>query len=136
MSSQRTMEKERNQSPYGDSAAESTAASSAEEQQPQRKKKSRKSKKDKSGGGSGPLSQLPTDSLPGVGEVGSTASNALGGVTGALGGVTGGALSKGEGGGDEGGKSDTLRLRLDLNLEIEIQLKARIHGDLELALLN
>lgn len=34
-----------------------------------------------------------------------------------------------------GGKSDTLKLRLDLNLEIEIQLKARIHGDLELALL-
>ena len=77
------MEKERNQSPYGDSAAESTATSSAEEKQPQRKKKSRKSsKKDKSGGGeSGPLSQLPTDSLPGVGEVGQTASSAVSGVT-------------------------------------------------------
>lgn len=36
--------------------------------------------------------------------------------------------------GDE--KSDTLRLRLDLNLDVEITLKARIHGDLELALLN
>lgn len=38
-----------------------------------------------------------------------------------------------QGGG--GGKSDTLRLRLDLNLDIEITLKAKIHGDLELALL-
>ncbi|KAF4423098.1 hypothetical protein F53441_14281 [Fusarium austroafricanum] len=38
-------------------------------------------------------------------------------------------------GGDDGGKNDALRLRLDLNLDIEIQLKARIHGDLELALL-
>lgn len=28
-----------------------------------------------------------------------------------------------------------LKLRLDLNLEIEIELKARIHGDLTLALL-
>ncbi|PHH71594.1 hypothetical protein CDD82_6429 [Ophiocordyceps australis] len=34
------------------------------------------------------------------------------------------------------GKSDTLRLRLDLNLDIEITLKAKIHGDLELALLT
>ncbi|KAI1456698.1 hypothetical protein F4805DRAFT_458487 [Annulohypoxylon moriforme] len=33
-----------------------------------------------------------------------------------------------------GGKSDTLRLRLDLNLEVEVTLKARIHGDLTLAL--
>jgi hypothetical protein len=32
-------------------------------------------------------------------------------------------------------KSDTLRLRLDLNLDVEITLKAKIHGDLELALL-
>lgn len=38
-------------------------------------------------------------------------------------------------GGGGGGKSDTLRLRLDLNLDIEITLKAKIHGDLELALL-
>ncbi|OTA52733.1 hypothetical protein K449DRAFT_390715 [Hypoxylon sp. EC38] len=34
----------------------------------------------------------------------------------------------------EGGKNP-LRLRLDLNLEVEVQLKARIHGDLTLALL-
>lgn len=30
---------------------------------------------------------------------------------------------------------DPLKLRLDLNLEVEIELKARIHGDLTLALL-
>jgi hypothetical protein len=47
-------------------------------------------------------------------------------------GVTGSALSNEKKGGD---KSDTLRLRLDLNLDVEITLKARIHGDLELALL-
>ncbi|KAH1502889.1 hypothetical protein KXX06_000739 [Aspergillus fumigatus] len=33
-------------------------------------------------------------------------------------------------------KDNTLSLRLDLNLEIEVQLKARIHGDLTLSLLN
>ncbi|KAF3767044.1 hypothetical protein M406DRAFT_350380 [Cryphonectria parasitica EP155] len=33
-------------------------------------------------------------------------------------------------------KKNPLKLRLDLNLEIEIELKARIHGDLELALLG
>jgi len=47
-------------------------------------------------------------------------------------GATGSALSN-EGG--KQGNKDTLRLRLDLNLDVEITLKARIHGDLELALL-
>lgn len=75
---------------------------------------------------SGPLDQLP---LGGLG--GDTVGNTLGGVTGALGGITNNAVDQ-QGG---GGKSDTLRLRLDLNLDVEIQLKARIHGDLELALL-
>ena len=40
-----------------------------------------------------------------------------------------------EGGGGGGGGKNPLRLRLDLNLEVEIELKARIHGDLTLALL-
>lgn len=35
---------------------------------------------------------------------------------------------------DKGGKQP-LRLRLDLNLEVDIELRARIHGDLTLALL-
>lgn len=33
-------------------------------------------------------------------------------------------------------KKDPMKLRLDLNLDIEVTLKARIHGDLELALLE
>ena len=42
--------------------------------------------------------------------------------------------------GDQGGQSDLmkqdgLKLRLDLNLDIEIELKAKIYGDLTLALL-
>ncbi|KAL1992673.1 hypothetical protein VTN49DRAFT_4705 [Thermomyces lanuginosus] len=37
---------------------------------------------------------------------------------------------------DDDGKKDQLRLRLDLNLDIEVELKARIHGDLTLGLLN
>ncbi|KAH7305568.1 hypothetical protein B0I35DRAFT_413945 [Stachybotrys elegans] len=90
---------------------------------PDTKKKSRKSKKQReSQGQAGPLDKLPLDT-----------GNALGGVTNTLGNVTGGALDQQQGGGGSG-KSDTLRLRLDLNLEVEIQLKARIHGDLELAL--
>ena len=81
---------------------------------------------------SGPLDSLPVggQALDGVGD---TVNNAVGGVTGALGGIAGGAVGQQGGGG--GGKSDTLRLRLELNLDIEITLKARIHGDLELALL-
>jgi hypothetical protein len=56
----------------------------------------------------------------------------VGGVTNTLSDVAGNALNQGSGG-DK--KSDTLRLRLDLNLDIEITLKAKIHGDLTLALL-
>ena len=60
-----------------------------------------------------------------------------GGMPGTMGNVANQAMQQQQqqpqGGG--GGKSDTLRLRLDLNLDIEITLKAKIHGDLELALL-
>lgn len=69
--------------------------------------------------------QGPLD-LDGVGQ---TAGGVVGGVTNTLGNVAGQAVD------NNGGKSDTLRLRLDLNLEVEITLKAKIHGDLELALL-
>ncbi|KAF4502669.1 hypothetical protein FAGAP_1113 [Fusarium agapanthi] len=88
------------------------------------------------GGGSGPLDQLPLAGDLGntVGGVTDGVTNTLGGVTGGLGGLTGGQQQGGGGGGDAG--KDTLRLRLDLNLDIEIQLKARIHGDLELSLLQ
>ncbi|KAK7734270.1 hypothetical protein SLS53_007919 [Cytospora paraplurivora] len=73
----------------------------------------------------------------GLGGVGQTAQGLQGGVTNTLGGVANNAVNQQQqgGGGGGGGKSDTLRLRLDLNLDIEITLKAKIHGDLELALL-
>ncbi|KAK4225391.1 hypothetical protein QBC38DRAFT_511111 [Podospora fimiseda] len=77
-------------------------------------------------GGQGPLDSLALDN------VGQTAGGLVNSATGVLGGVAGQAVDQ-KGGG--GGKSDTLRLRLDLNLDIEITLKAKIHGDLELALL-
>jgi len=79
-------------------------------------------------------SNLPLDQLP-VSGVEATTDKALGGVTNTLGNVAGNAVENQQS--DKGGgKSDTLRLRLDLNLDIEIQLKAKIHGDLELALLT
>lgn len=69
----------------------------------------------------------------GLDSVGETAGGIVNGVTGTLGGIAGQATDNHQQGGKS--KSDTLRLRLDLNLDIEITLKAKIHGDLELALL-
>jgi hypothetical protein len=103
----------------------------------QKKKRSKKQKGGPLGGG------LPTDALgdiPGqaldtvtdtVGGAVDSVGDTVGGVGDAVGGVVGG-IAGGEKK-DEG--KDTLRLRLDLNLEIEVTLKARIHGDLTLALL-
>lgn len=97
---------------------------------PQRKKKAKKqpattTKKRPSKSKTGLPTGLPTDQLP----VEAVASNAVDTVGNTLGSVAGKA------GGGGGGGGDTLRLRLDLNLDIEITLKAKIHGDLELALL-
>ncbi|KAH0537749.1 hypothetical protein FGG08_005497 [Glutinoglossum americanum] len=79
----------------------------------------------------------PTGSLVPLGGLDGATNTATGLVNSAgqtLQGVTGSALSQDK---EKGGsKSDTLRLRLDLNLDVEITLKARIHGDLELALLE
>ena len=114
------------------SSAEVDTDASSEEQAPkpvQRRKKKGSKTARRQKKSSGPLDQLPLGDSLGGDQVGNT----VGGVTNTLGSVAGGALDKQ--GGDGGGKSDTLRLRLDLNLDIEIQLKARIHGDLELALL-
>jgi hypothetical protein len=127
MSASPTMEKE---GPV--ESQEDGGSSGAEEVQPTRRAPRRQRKNKKQPGGGSALDQLPVSGLEG------TAENALGGVTNTLGGLGGKALdqSGGEKESGGGGKSDTLRLRLDLNLEIEIQLKARIHGDLELALLT
>ncbi|PHH82727.1 hypothetical protein CDD83_3187 [Cordyceps sp. RAO-2017] len=81
-------------------------------------------------------SALPLDQLPVAGGVDQLADGAVGSVSNALGSVANNAVNSGGGGGGGGGKSDTLRLRLDLNLDVEITLKAKIHGDLELALLT
>lgn len=104
--------------------SDENASSIEEAPKPRKTKKKTKAARRKQQ--SGPLDNLPLAGDSGVG-------GALGGVTNTLGSVTNNAVDQqGDGG---GGKSDTLRLRLDLNLDIEIQLKARIHGDLELALL-
>lgn len=73
--------------------------------------------------------------LPAVGEVdeaagavGKTAKGAVDTVGDVAGSVAGG-------GGGGGGGDKPLKLRLDLNLEVEVTLKARVHGDLTLALL-
>lgn len=102
-----------------------TASSELQPKQLQRRnKKKGKASRRKRRQSSGPLDQLP---------VGGDVGNPLNGVTNTLGSVANNAVDEHQGG--DGRKSDTLRLRLDLNLDIEIQLKARIHGDLELALL-
>ena len=115
------MEKEK----VGSDAVESQSESSV----PAEKKQLARQKKKKAG------SKKKKSDLPG-----GLDGDAVGGVTGALSSVASNTVDSAQGGQKEGGggggsKSDTLRLRLDLNLEIEIQLKARIHGDLELALL-
>lgn len=118
-----TMEKDRvsNEVDSDDNSLSSEEPPKPAPRRTKKKSKSKRSKREQSG---------PLDSLP-VG--GDSVGGALGGVTNTLGGVTNNAVDQQKG--DGGGKSDTLRLRLDLNLDIEIQLKARIHGDLELALL-
>ncbi|KAL7788614.1 hypothetical protein V8C37DRAFT_404323 [Trichoderma ceciliae] len=127
------MEKDRTDSAeeYGsDSGAESPPPQPPRRERRQMQRTQRRPKSTGQGSG-GQLAGL--DQLPVAGEVGQTANGAVGGVTNALGGVTNNAVDNQQGG--DKGKSDTLRLRLDLNLDIEIQLKAKIHGDLELALL-
>ncbi|KAF9873336.1 hypothetical protein CkaCkLH20_09149 [Colletotrichum karsti] len=105
---------------------EETSEDTQQQQQPQRRQNRNKGRQMQRRQQSGPL-----DAVGGQ-DVGQTVQGVTGGAQQTLGNVAGGALqNQGGGGGD---KSDTLRLRLDLNLDIEITLKARIHGDLELAL--
>ncbi|RKU47674.1 hypothetical protein DL546_009125 [Coniochaeta pulveracea] len=100
---------------------------SAEELPPPARRPRRQPRQQRQQGGGSLLDGAGLDGVT------NTAGGLVNGVTGALGGVAGQAVQN-QGGGDKG-KSDTLRLRLDLNLDIEITLKAKIHGDLELALL-
>ncbi|KAI8637187.1 hypothetical protein BD408DRAFT_447811 [Parasitella parasitica] len=84
----------------------------------QKKEKTRKPKKKKSSKskGLGLIKNDPLDTLSGLGE-----------------GAIGGGGQQGQQG--SGGGQQPLSLRLDLNLEVEITLKARVHGDVTLALL-
>ncbi|RYP75027.1 hypothetical protein DL771_002675 [Monosporascus sp. 5C6A] len=121
--------------PQSDNYDDETADEEIQSPAPrQRRRGQRTQQRQRQGGGGGPLGGLAGDQLLPTGQVGETAGNLVNGATGTLSNVAGGALNKQDGGGG-GGKSDTLRLRLDLNLEVEVTLKARIHGDLELALL-
>ncbi|KAF1797004.1 hypothetical protein V8B55DRAFT_1410577 [Mucor lusitanicus] len=87
----------------------------------QKKEKTKKPKKKKSSKskGLGLIKNDPLETLNGLGD-----------------GVIGGGQQQQQGGGG-GGKDgqQPLSLRLDLNLEVEITLKARVHGDVTLALL-
>ena len=99
----------------------------------QRRRGQRTQQRQRQGSGGGPLGGLRDDQLLPTGQVSETAGNLVNGATGTLSNVAGDALNKQD---SRGGRNDTLRLRLDLNLEVEVTLKARIHGDLELALLD
>ncbi|KAF8897259.1 hypothetical protein BD779DRAFT_362148 [Infundibulicybe gibba] len=68
---------------------------------------------------------------PTVDEVADTGRKVTGAAQGAVSSV-GNAVGQVAGG---GGGDKPLKLRLDLNLDVDIQLKARVHGDLTLALL-
>ncbi|KAI1092044.1 hypothetical protein F5B19DRAFT_238247 [Rostrohypoxylon terebratum] len=115
-----------------DSAEDVEAAPQPQPQRRRRQRTQTQQQQQQSGGPLGGVGIGGVDQLLPVNNVGETANNLTNSATSTLGNVAGGALNQGGGG---GGKSDTLRLRLDLNLEVEVTLKARIHGDLELALL-
>jgi hypothetical protein len=68
--------------------------------------------------------------------VNNTVGNAVGKPHEALGGLLKSGGKEGGEGEEDPGTNEQLRLRLDLNLDIEVQLKAKIHGDLTLGLLN
>jgi hypothetical protein len=103
---------------YYDSETESDY-STEDVESPQREQRKQ------SGGAGNQLSKTTGDVSKTAEGLGTSASNTLGNVTGS-------ALQSD---GKKQDKSDTLRLRLDLNLDVEIQLKAKIYGNVELALL-
>lgn len=129
MASRSSSEDKPKRAPKQAQTYESEGEESAEEVAPQPRRRGQRPPRQQKQAGSGPLDNLALDSVQ------NTAGGLTNGVTGALGNVAGNAVQNQQGGGGDKGKSDTLRLRLDLNLDIEITLKAKIHGDLELALL-
>ncbi|KAK0482561.1 hypothetical protein IW261DRAFT_1038326 [Armillaria novae-zelandiae] len=63
-------------------------------------------------------------------------TRAVSGTVNQLGQTARGVANVSGGGGRSGGQKDTLKLRLDLNLDVDISIKARVHGDVTLSLLN
>ncbi|KAK4514377.1 uncharacterized protein ATC70_001970 [Mucor velutinosus] len=102
-----------------ESEDEAPAKSKKSSQKKEKTKKPKKKKSSKSKG-LGLIKNDPLETLNGLGD-----------------GVIGGGQQQQQGGGGGGGKDgqQPLSLRLDLNLEVEITLKARVHGDVTLALL-
>ncbi|GAN10420.1 hypothetical protein MAM1_0353c09961 [Mucor ambiguus] len=100
-----------------ESEDEAPAKSKKSSQKKEKTKKPKKKKSSKSKG-LGLIKNDPLETLNGLGD----------GVIG------GGQQQQGGGGGGKDGQQP-LSLRLDLNLEVEITLKARVHGDVTLALL-
>lgn len=98
---------------------------SSEEEAPRRRRQRPQQRQQSNSNGGGQLAPVngATDQ---VGKTVDSVSNTASGITNTAGGLLGKSDKKDE----------TLRLRLDLNLDVDIQLKARIHGDLTLALLN
>ncbi|TRM65193.1 hypothetical protein BD626DRAFT_487973 [Schizophyllum amplum] len=96
------------------------------------------------GGGGGALGGGeggPLGGLPGIGEAGETVNGLTKGATDTVGGLGKNTLGGLTGGGGEqkeegGGGDDTLKLRLDLNLDVWVELKAKVHGDVTLSLLQ
>ncbi|KAI1846317.1 hypothetical protein JX265_010901 [Neoarthrinium moseri] len=121
------------QDEYSENYDDDSMEEEEEEEAPPPPRRRTKQRGKKQGGG-GPLDGLTggNEMLP-VGQVGQQAGDLVNGAQGTLSNVAGGVLGGKKD--DGGGKSDTLKLRLDLNLEVEVTLKARIHGDLTLALL-
>lgn len=92
------------------------------------------------GGALDPVSNVTNQVLDTTNQVGDLAQNTVGNAVGGVGNAAGGAVgavgnTASSATGQKGKNKDALSLRLDLNLDIEVTLKARIHGDLTLALL-
>ncbi|KAI5831261.1 hypothetical protein K523DRAFT_371518 [Schizophyllum commune Tattone D] len=123
----------------------SPSATGSDIDEPRRR---RRSGRQQGGGGALGGDGGPLGGLPGIGEAGETvngltkgATDTVGGLAkNTLGGVTGGgAEQKEEGGGDDTLKvreDAALQLRLDLNLDVWVELKAKVHGDVTLSLLQ
>ncbi|KAF9066957.1 hypothetical protein BDP27DRAFT_1423385 [Rhodocollybia butyracea] len=101
----------------------------------------RRGQKSKTRGGIGlpGVSEVTDNVLDTVGGVGNTVGDTVGGTVDTVGGAVGGAVDAVGGvvdglAGVVGDKP--LKLQLELNLDVAVELKARVHGDLTISLLE